>query len=160
MLDNAIHLVGNLTDEPTYYSAGSASRATFRLAATERKLNRETGEYVDGTTLYMDVVAWRSLADHIHGTLHKGDRAVVVGRLRRREYQNAQQEQRSKIEVEADAVGPDLRHATAIVTRTARRSAPLGATGIATGTDDAPLPPEPSVDAFPPDVDEVAATAA
>ena len=121
MLDNAIHLVGNLTDEPSYYSAGAASRATFRLAATERKLNRETGEYQDGTPLYMNVVAWRTLADHIHATLHKGDRTVVVGRLRRREYVNAQQEQRSTIEIEAEAVGPDLRHATAVVTRRTRR---------------------------------------
>ena len=138
MLDNAIHLVGNLTDEPTHYAAsGATTRATFRIAATERKLNRATGEFVDGTPLYMDVVTWRGLADHVYATLHKGDRVVVVGRLRRREYMNAQQEQRSKIEIEADAVGPDLRHATATIAKTSRRA--LEASPV----DDAPLPPEP-----------------
>ena len=143
MLDNAIHLVGNLTDEPTYYSGGAASRATFRIAATERKLDRQSGAYVDGTPLFMNVVTWRSLADHVHATLHKGDRAVVVGRLRRREYTNAQQEQRSTIEIEAEAVGPDLRHATAVVTRRSRRFG--GA--VAGGPDDeVPLPPEPIAD--------------
>jgi single-strand DNA-binding protein len=155
VLDNAIHLVGNLTDEPTYYSAGAASRATFRVAATERKLDRQSGAFVDGTPLYMNVVAWRSLADHIHATLHKGDRAIVVGRLRRREYVNAQQEQRSTIEIEAEAVGPDLRHATATVNRL-RRSvvAPVGE-----ATDDVPLPPEPDVDTDH-EPDEVVAPAA
>ena len=143
MLENAIHLVGNLTADPEHYAAAGAShRTTFRIAASERRFDKQTQAFVDGSTLFMDVVTWRDLADHVYATLHKGDRVVVVGRLRRREYTNQQQEQRSRLELEADAVGPDLRNATAVVSRTSRRASVL----VSDLTDDAPLPPEPQDD--------------
>lgn len=152
MLDNAIHLVGNLTADPEHYAAAGAShRTTFRVAASERRFDRQTQTFVDGSPLFMDVVTWRDLADHAYATLHKGDRVIIVGRLRRREYTNAQQEKRSRVEVEADAVGPDLRNATAVVTRRSRRASEGLVT---TGSDEQPVPPE-RVDDLRPDIEAV-----
>ena len=155
MLENAIHLVGNLTADPEHYAAAGAShRTTFRIAASERRFDKQTQSFVDGSTLFMDVVTWRDLADHVYATLHKGDRVVVVGRLRRREYTTAQQEQRSRLELEADAVGPDLRNATAVVSKTSRRALE------ASRADEAPLPPEPVDDDLVPDLEVESASAA
>ena len=156
MLENAIHLVGNLTADPEHYAAAGAShRTTFRIAASERRFDKQTQSFIDGSTLFMDVVTWRDLADHVYATLHKGDRVVVVGRLRRREYVNAQQEQRSRLELEADAVGPDLRNATAVVSRTSRRADVFASDQ----TDDVPPPPDPQDDLVP-DLEVESASAA
>ena len=53
-------------------------------------------------------------------TPSKGDRAVVVGRLRTRSWETPEGEKRSVTEVEADEIGPSLKFATAKVERASR----------------------------------------
>jgi single-strand DNA-binding protein len=54
------------------------------------------------------------------GSLAKGSRVVVVGRLAQRSWQADDGTTRSVIEVVADELGPSLRWATASTTRTTR----------------------------------------
>ena len=56
---------------------------------------------------------WRQLAEHVAESLTKGDRAVVIGRLKSRSWETPEGDKRSVVEVEADEVAPSLRWAVA-----------------------------------------------
>ncbi len=95
-------LVGNLTADPElrYTSAGHPI-ASFGIAVTRRWLNRTTQQW-DEATSYFDVTAWRDLAENVSGSLHRGDRVVVTGRLEQERWQADDGTKRSKIRVIAD----------------------------------------------------------
>jgi single-strand DNA-binding protein len=71
-------------------------------------------------TSFFRVNVWRQLAEHVAESLSKGDRAVVVGRLKSRSWETPEGDKRSVVEVEADEVAPSLRWATAKPQRAAR----------------------------------------
>ena len=85
--------------------------ANFRLAVTARVRDGDT--WRDGETSFFRVNVWRQLAEHVADSLSKGDRAVVIGRLRSRSWETPEGDKRSVVEVEADEVAPSLRWAIA-----------------------------------------------
>jgi single-strand DNA-binding protein len=91
-------------------------KATFRMASTERRFDRGLQQWVDGSRLFLTVVCWRGLAEHVLATLGVGDPVIVQGRLRSREYEKDGRVH-SVIELEAASVGPDLARCTATVAR-------------------------------------------
>jgi single-strand DNA-binding protein len=112
MSDNQLVLVGNLTDAPELrFTPQGAAVANFRLAVTPRL--RDGEGWRDGETSFFRVNVWRDLAEHVAESLGKGDRAVVVGRLKTRSWETPEGEKRSVTEVEADEVAPSLKFATA-----------------------------------------------
>jgi single-strand DNA-binding protein len=101
--------VGNLTDEPQLrFTNSGLPVVNFTVAVNE-------GSKEEPRTSFYDVAAWRSLAQNVADTLHKGNRVVVFGTLAQRSWETTEGQKRSKIEVTAEAVGPDLRFATAHV---------------------------------------------
>ncbi len=129
MADNSITLVGGLTRDPELrFTNGGRAIASFGLAVNRRY--QVNGEWQEQTS-YFNVTAWAELGENVAATLSKGSRAIVFGRLEQRQYENKDGEQRTVVEVVADAIGPDLRWATAIVERVARNTA---------DRDDAPAP--------------------
>lgn len=125
MQESSITLVGNLTADPQLRVIPSgASVCSFRMGCTPRWRNRETGTWQDGQSTFYSVSAWRGLADNIAASLHRGDRVIVIGRLRQRTYTTATGEERLVVEVDADTVAPDLNRHEAIVRKAAREQAP------------------------------------
>ena len=57
----------------------------------------------------------------VHGPDSYGDRVMVTGRLRQRNWETPEGEKRSVTEIEADEVGPSLKWATAKVERASQR---------------------------------------
>src|SRR5699024_7909998 len=53
----------------------------FRLAATERVMNRQTQEGEDGNTSWYTVTAFRRLAENIFRSFSLGDPVTVTGRV-------------------------------------------------------------------------------
>jgi single-strand DNA-binding protein len=122
MSDNHTSLVGNLTDDPELrYTPNGAAVASFRLAVTPRI--REGDDWRDGETSFFRVNVWRDLGKHVAESLGKGDRAVVLGRLRTRSWETPEGEKRSVVEIEADEVAPSLKFATATVRRSSEVTA-------------------------------------
>ena len=112
MSDNQLVLVGNLTDAPELrFTPQGTAVAGFRLAVTPRL--RDGDGWRDGETSFFRVNVWRDLAEHVAESLSKGDRAVVVGRLKLRSWETPEGEKRSVTELEADEVGASLKFATA-----------------------------------------------
>jgi single-strand DNA-binding protein len=112
MADTHVTITGNLTDDPELrFTPNGAAVANFRLAVTARV--RDGEGWRDGDTSFFRINVWRQLAEHVAGSLSKGDRAVVIGRLRSRSWETPEAERRSVVEVEADEVAPSLRWAIA-----------------------------------------------
>jgi single-strand DNA-binding protein len=96
----------------------------FRVASNERRFDKTSESWVDGESLYLSVNCWRRLAENA-ASLVKGDPVIVSGKLRTREWTTEQGERRSAVELEANAVGPDLARCAATV-RKQRREQPAG----------------------------------
>src|SRR6266540_4916113 len=112
MADTHVTITGNLTDDPELrFTPTGAPVTNFRIAVTARVRDGET--WRDGDTSFFRVNAWRTLAEHVAESLSKGDRAIVVGRLKSRSWETAEGEPRSVVEVDADEVAPSLRFAVA-----------------------------------------------
>lgn len=91
---------------------GGVPFAQFRLGATRRYFDRQSGAFRDGPTVWYTVKAWRQTALNLGHSLRKGDPVVVVGRLATSEWV-AQDGPRTDVVVEATAVGHDLTYGTA-----------------------------------------------
>ncbi|RCG20782.1 single-stranded DNA-binding protein [Streptomyces diacarni] len=114
MGDTPITIIGNLTDDPELkFTTSGAALARFTVASTPRQFDRESGQYKDGTAMFMRCSAWRGLAENIAASLAKGHRVVVSGRLRQHNWQTPEGDNRSMLAMEVDEIGPSLRFATA-----------------------------------------------
>jgi len=118
--ESVLTVVGNLTADPQLqYTQGGLAVVNFTVAQTPKVFDRQTNEMKDGEPLFMRCSAWREFAENIAGSLKKGTRVVATGILKQRSYEDREGNKRTSIELEVDAVGPDLRFAKAEVTRSA-----------------------------------------
>ena len=100
---------GNLVADPELRSTtrDGIPVANFRVAVTSR-VRAGNGEFMDSTE-YMNVVAWRGLAENAAASLHKGTRVIVSGQVKNRSYEDAEGNTRYTTEVHADSIGVSLR---------------------------------------------------
>lgn len=108
MYDTTITVVGRIVDVPRRrLTESGVSVLNMRVASTARRLDRESGSWVNGDSLFLNVTCWRALADNLARSLVKGDAVIVHGRVYTREYEHNGQ-RRASYDMEAYAVGPDL----------------------------------------------------
>ncbi|MGP3687391.1 single-stranded DNA-binding protein [Streptomyces sp. IBSNAI002] len=123
--ETLVTVVGNLVDEPELkFTPGGAAVARFRIASTPRTFDKLTNEWKDGESLFLTCSVWRQAAENVAGSLARGTRVIVYGRLRQRTYDDREGVKRTVFELDVEEVGPSLKNATATVTKT-------GATGNA-----------------------------
>lgn len=104
-------IIGNLTDEPKIkFTTSGLPVVNFSIAVSRKKQNDE--EY----TSYFDVQAWGTLAQNIADSLHKGTRVFATGSLTQDRFEKDGQK-RSAVILVAESVGPDLRWASASVSK-------------------------------------------
>ncbi|MEY4453244.1 MAG: hypothetical protein RIT51_922 [Actinomycetota bacterium] len=90
---------------------------SFRLASSHRKFDRNQNKWIDGETNWFTVTGFRQLAINSAGSVAKGDRVIVTGKLRVRDWDNGERAGTS-VEIEADAIGHDLSWGSSVFTRT------------------------------------------
>ncbi len=123
--NNIITVIGNLTDDPDLrFTPGGAAVCSVRLATNRRWRDRDGREQEE--TTFVTANAWRDLAENVAQSLTKGDRAVVIGRLRIRSYEDRDGQTRWVTEIEADEIAPSLRWARAKPEKTRGPSATTG----------------------------------
>ena len=120
--ETIITIVGNLTRDPELRTLNNGSVvANFTIASSERRFNRDTNQWEDGDTLFLNCSAWDTshapLASNIANSLAKGMTVIAQGRLTQRTYETETHEKRTVVELRVDQIGPSLRRATAQVTR-------------------------------------------
>ena len=120
MNGTSITIVGNVVDEvlnkPTQ---NGLSRASFRVASTQRRKDRETGQWVDGHKFFVNVICWRELAENAALSLKKGDPVVVTGRIHSRQYVR-EESNHVAYEVDPESIGHDLARGTSAFTKRRR----------------------------------------
>jgi Single-strand binding protein family len=77
----------------------------FRLAVSQRVKDTD-GSWRDGEASFFKVNVWRDQAENIAESLAKGNRAVVLGRLRTRSWETPEGDKRTSTEIDADEVAP------------------------------------------------------
>jgi single-strand DNA-binding protein len=103
-----VTVVGKVVGEVIHrQSADGVSSSFFRVSSTERKYNRELGDWVDGEEILVGITCWRRLADNAKAVLASGDPVVVQGRLRIKT-QESDGERRQFVNLDALAIGLDL----------------------------------------------------
>lgn len=80
--------------------------ATFRLGCTPRTVRG--GEWGDEQTIWVTVSCSHRLAEHVRLSLHKGDPVIVGGRLRSRQWTDANGVEHEQLQIRATTVGHDL----------------------------------------------------
>jgi len=90
---------------------------SFRLAAQIKKFDRTKNRWVDAETNWFTVTAFRQLAINAATSISKGDRVVVMGKLRVRDWDNGERAGTS-VEIEAENLGHDLIWGTSTFVRT------------------------------------------
>jgi single-strand DNA-binding protein len=108
--ETPISVVGNLTADPELrFTPSGQAVSNFTVASTPRKFNSQTNEWEDGETLFLRCSIWRQPAEHVAESLRKGDRVIVVGRLKQRSWETPEGEKRTVFECDAEEVGPSLK---------------------------------------------------
>ncbi|WP_082486841.1 single-stranded DNA-binding protein [Frigoribacterium sp. Leaf186] len=116
-MTDTITLTGIIATDPrALVTQSGLSITSFRLASTQRRYDRVKGEWLDGETNWYTVTAFRQLAENVLGSLRKGQRVVVTGRLRIRSWE-AGDRSGMTVEVDADAIGHDLTWGTSTFER-------------------------------------------
>ena len=132
--ETVITVIGNLTGDPELrFTPSGAAVANFTIASTPRTFDRQTNEWKDGDTLFLNCSIWRQAAENVAESLQKGMRVVAQGRLKARSYETREGEKRTVMELDVEEVGPSLKYATAKVTRVTRGG---GGGGYSGGGDD------------------------
>lgn len=129
MADSTVTIVGNVTRDPELrFTNTGRGMANFGVAVNRRWQNRQSGEWEEQVSFF-NVVAWGDMGENIAGSLTKGARVIVTGRLEQRSYETQQGEKRSVVEIIADEVGPSLRWANVTIQRNERTGGEGGGFG-------------------------------
>ncbi len=102
---------------------GGVSTASFRLGSTDRRFDRASNTWVDGNTNWFTVQSFRQLAGHIGCSVKKGQRVIVVGKLKLRTWEH-EGKFYHVAEIDAESVGHDLMWGSANFTRSTSSSSP------------------------------------
>ena len=92
---------------------------SFRLAASLRKFDRTLNRWVEAETNWFTITSFRQLAVNASMSVSKGDRILVMGRLRVRDWDNGERAGTS-VEIEAESIGHDLVWGSTTYTRTVK----------------------------------------
>jgi single-strand DNA-binding protein len=117
-----ITVIGNVVNSPSRNRTQNGSVTNFRVAATERRFDSATQGWVDGSTFFVDVECWGELGGNVSHSISKGDPVVVVGGIRTDEWES-EQGKRSRPQIRAEAVAPNLARGVADFRRTQRSTA-------------------------------------
>jgi single-strand DNA-binding protein len=111
-MTDKIVLTGLVATTPRYLTTSDGlAICSFRLASSQRRYDRATQKWVDSDTNWYTVSGFRGLATNAASSIGKGDRVIVIGRLRIRDWENLDRAG-TTVEVEADSIGHDLSYGT------------------------------------------------
>lgn len=136
------YITGNLAEDPVVRQAGKVQ--IVKLTVLENTATYRGTERIAGHQPLRHIVEAKfELGANIVASLHKGNPVIVVGYERDASFEGKDGTVYGHI-IDAAHVGPDLAHATAVVTRTASKDTDTGPQF--TPTDEAPPAPEEPAD--------------
>ncbi|RFA08779.1 hypothetical protein B7R54_05720 [Subtercola boreus] len=135
-MPDTITLTGVIATTPRHITTTEGLEITsFRLASSQRRFDRQQNSWVDMGTNWYTVTAFRQLASNLAASVAKGDRVVAAGRLRIREWENAEKSGMT-VEIEAESVGHDLGWGTTTFQKSLQSGSAAAAAGPGPSSDD------------------------
>jgi single-strand DNA-binding protein len=111
-MSDTITVIGNIATPPERkVTANGLVITSFRLATNDSRFDRQTNTWIDGEPNYFSVSIFRALAENAYYSLHRGERIIVSGKLRIKQWETATTKGWTA-EIDADAVGHDLQFGT------------------------------------------------
>ena len=99
---NKVFLIGNLTKDPETRSTQSGvAVCNFSIAVNRRFRNPQTGQQ---ETDFLNIIAWRQLAELCSKYLAKGRKVAVAGSIQTRTYEAKDGSKRTALDIVADEV--------------------------------------------------------
>ncbi len=155
-MTDTITLTGLVATEPRHIvTSESLAITNFRLASAQRKFDRAQDRWVDVDTNWYTITSFRQLAINSAASIKKGERVVVTGRLRIREWDNGERNGMN-IDIEADAIGHDMSWGTSTFSRIIKTATP-DFPGAAESDDSEPSEPSPAAASVDESADELSA---
>lgn len=116
-MTDTITLTGLVATNPRHIVTSEGLTITsFRLASNQRRFDRGQNAWIDGDTNWYTITAFRQLGTHVASSLEKGQRVIVTGRVRIRDWETDEKSGTS-VEIDAEAIGHDLTWGRATFTR-------------------------------------------
>lgn len=107
-MKNVITVAGVVSTDPRkVVTDDGLDIVSFRLASTHVNHDPLTSSWVDPDVNWFIVTAFRQLAVNTHTSVSRGDRIIVTGGLRIREWATAERSG-TQVEIEASIIGHDL----------------------------------------------------
>ena len=133
---------GRVVGDPELrFAASGVAVCRFRTVSNSRKFDKETNEWKDDKTCWLDVTCFNKLAEHVAESIVNRDTVVVIGRIYTDEWEDKDSgAKRSKICMNADSVGPALTWSAAGHKQVERTSAPAEDDPWAGGSQDSAPP--------------------
>lgn len=127
-MNDTVTIHGRVGGDPNRGTAGGVPVLNFRVASPQGWYDARNQTFVETGTNWYNVSAFRRLAEHAKVSLRSGDAVIVTGRLKLREWESGGKKGMSA-DIEADAIGHDLRWGTAAFAKapTANASKPTPA---------------------------------
>lgn len=100
---NRVCLAGNLTRDPVLRKTTGGTAVVDMGLAVDDPYTAKDGKLVPGTC-FADIVVWGKSAEAVHAHLHKGDPALVEGRLHYEQWETDKGERRNRLRVHAARV--------------------------------------------------------
>ncbi len=119
-MSNTFTVVGALTQEPELRFTQNGTPLCSGGIASNRRY-QVNGQWEEQTS-YFNFTAWRELAENIAASFSKGTRVVATGRMEQKDWTDKDGNKRTTFDFVIDEIGPSLRWATAVVTRTERNA--------------------------------------
>lgn len=117
-MSDTIGLTGLVATTPRHLTTSEGlSITSFRLASSQRRFDRTQQRWIDADTNWYTVSCFRSLAENAATSIAKGDRVILMGKIKIRDWENTDRSG-TTVEIEADALGHDLHWGTAHYVRT------------------------------------------
>jgi len=121
MNESFVTVVGNVVSDPiSRPTKVGRPFASLRIASTTRRWDAEKRAFVDGSTNFLNVVAFNALAANVMTSVKKGHPVVVYGRLRVNQWETEKGEPRTSAEIDAYTIGHDLTRGQVEFTRPRR----------------------------------------
>ena len=118
-----VTIVGTLTADPVlrFTNAGKAF-ANVTIVSNQRTYNKETQQYEDGSPTFVRGTLWGNPAENLAESLSKGNRVIAAGVLKQNDWTDKEGNKRSTLQLDIDAIGPELKWATAKPVKTTGKS--------------------------------------
>ncbi len=122
-MNDTVTILGRVGNDPVQSeTTAGVPVSNFRVASPQRRFDAKTQTWKDIGTNWYSVAAFRQLAEHVKASLHSGDAVIVTGRLKVRDWE-ANGRRGTSMDIEAEAIGHDLRWGSSAFARAVSRSA-------------------------------------